>query len=276
MSWKFFFILSIVLSLISVDSGLKSFSSSSMLKEHTEVSDKDREIKVSKRIAKEEPYQIARYTREKLLYDIYWLGIYSGNAVLEAIYHRDTLKIISRVNSAPFISTFYTVQDYAESVIIKGRAAYFRIQQREGRYRSDKETVFDVINGKITYFDYLKGKNKEHTINGVVWDVISGFYYLRTQSLTIGQVIYINVFDSNKLLKAEVSVLRKEKIKVSGRGNVSTIVIKPVLKSEGLFRKKGDIYIWLTDDKAKIPVKVETTVPIGKVVAKLKKSEIEM
>ncbi|NWF53083.1 MAG: DUF3108 domain-containing protein [Nitrospirae bacterium] len=219
---------------------------------------------------KEESLQKGRFHNEKFFYEIYWLGIYAGKAVLETSFDKDVLRISSRANSAPFISTFYTVEDYAESLVKDGKAVHFRIKQREGRYRSNKETIFDINNRKIIYFDYLKSKKKEHSLNSTMWDVISGFFYLRTQPLTIGKAIYINVFDSNKFLKAEVSVLRKEKIKVKSLGEVATIVIKPDLKSEGLFHRKGDIFIWLTDDEKRIPVKIETKVPIGKIVAELK------
>jgi len=255
------------ISLLFEDASLEGFGS---IGEH-----KEKVIQVVERVDNAEPSQVLRSKKEKLFYDIYWLGIYVGKAVLEAIYDKDALRITSRANSASVISTFYKVEDFAESLIIKGRAAHFRIKQREGRYRSDKETIFDVSNRKITYFDYLKGKTNEHSINGVVWDVISGFYYLRAQPLMIGKIVYIDVFDSNKLLKAEVNVLRREKISVSGRGEISTVVVKPDLRSEGLFHKKGDVIIWLTDDEARIPVKVETRVPIGRVVAELKNSEIE-
>lgn len=272
-----FFILSIMLniSLLLSISGLKSFASVSTSKGPVEVRRQDKGIEAKEVATTEEPYQIMRSAKEKLFYDIYWLGIYAGNAVFEAVNDKGTLRITSRANSASFISAFYKVEDYAESLIIRGRTAHFRIKQREGRYRSDKETIFDVSKKRITYFDYLKGKKKEYILNDVVWDVVSGLYYLRTQPLTIGKVIYIDVFDSGKLLKAEVSVLRKERIKVSGRGEIDTVVVKPDLKSEGLFHKKGDIFIWLTDDEKRIPVKVETKVPIGKVVAELKNSEIQ-
>jgi hypothetical protein len=229
----------------------------------------------SNNVAQEDTCQVLKCKKEKLFYDIYWLGIYVGRAVLEAIYDKEALRITSRANSASFISAFYTVEDYAESLVLNGKAARFRIKQREGRYKSDKETIFDLNNGKVTYFDYLKGKKNERSLDGVVWDVISGFYYLRAQPLMIGKVVFIDVFDSNKLLKAEVSVLRKERIRVSGRGEVRAIVVKPDLKSEGLFHKKGDVFIWLTDDEARIPVRLETRVPIGRVVAELKKSEIQ-
>lgn len=224
---------------------------------------------ISSKELKEDSLHAVRFYNERFLYDIYWLGIYAGKAVLETSLDKDILRISSRANSASFISTFYTVEDYAESLVKDGRTVHFRIKQREGRYRSNKETIFDISKGKIIYFDYLKNKKKEHDLNCVIWDVISGFFYLRTQPLIVGKTVYINVFDSNKFLKAEVSVLRKEKIKVKGV-EVSTIVIKPDLKSEGLFHRKGDIFIWLTDNEKRVPVKIETKVPIGKIVAELK------
>lgn len=250
--------------------GLKTYASQVFSKEGAGVKDKDIEVNAKELIPEKESFQIERINKENLSYDIYWLGIYVGNAVIEAVNDQGTLRITSRINSTPFISTFYTVEDYAESLIRDGRSIHFRIKQREGRYKSDKETIFDVSNKKVIYFDYLKNKKKEYDIDSVIWDVISGFYYLRTLPLVIGKVIYIDIFDSNKLLKAEVSVLRKEKVKVSGIGEVATVVVKPDLKSEGLFHRKGDIFIWFTDDEKRIPVKVETKVPIGKVVAELK------
>ncbi len=274
--WLIFLILSFMfVSLIFKDASLESFGSVCDQKESARVKHKENGIQVVERVDNPEPCQMLRGKKEKLFFNIYWLGIYVGNAVLEASNENDTLRITSRARSAPVISAFYTVEDFAESLIIKGRATHFKIKQHEGRYKSNKETIFDLGKGKITYFDYRKGKKNEHGINGVVWDVISGFYFLRAQPLTVGKTVYIDVFDSNKFLKAEVSVLRREKINVSGRGETRTVVVKPDLKSEGLFHKKGDIFIWLTDDEARIPVKVETRVSIGKVVAELKNSEIE-
>jgi hypothetical protein len=267
----FFYLTFVILvSLLFGILGLKTYASQVLSKEGSGIKGKDIEINAKELMAEKESFQIERIKKENLSYDIYWLGIYVGNAVLEAVNDKGTLHITSRINSTPFISTFYTVEDYAESLIRDGRSIHFRIKQREGRYKSDKETIFDVSNKKVIYFDYLKNKKKEYDIDSVIWDVISGFYYLRTLPLVIGKVVYIDIFDSNKLLKAEVSVLRKEKIKVSGIGEVATVVVKPDLKSEGLFHRKGDIFIWFTDDEKRIPVKVETKVPIGKVVAELK------
>ena len=49
--------------------------------------------------------------------------------------------------------------------------------------------------------------------------------------------------------------------------------MKPKLKFEGLFRQKGDIEIWLTDDARRIPVMMNGKVVIGSVTATLTQVE---
>jgi hypothetical protein len=152
----------------------------------------------------------------------------------------------------------------------------FRIRQHEGKYRSDKETRFDVKGRKVVYFDYLKDLRNEQEFDlPRLWDVVSGFYYLRTQQLEVGRTVYVDVFDSDKFLRVEVDVVKKDRVRVPGRGDVDAIVINPLLKSEGLFQNKGNVLVWLTDDESKTPVRVETEVPVGKVVAKLRGIETE-
>ncbi|HET6516330.1 MAG TPA: DUF3108 domain-containing protein [Thermodesulfovibrionales bacterium] len=214
--------------------------------------------------------------REKLNYDLYWLGIYVGKAALETTVQNSSVTITSQAHSAKFLSNFYKVEDYSESRIEDGMPLSFRIRQHEGKYRSNKETRFDLKNRKVTYFDHLKDIMNEHDVTlPLLWDVVSGFFYLRIQPLEIGKKIYVHIFDSDKILSVQVDVLRKEKIDVAGRGETDTIIVKPILMSEGLFQKKGDVLIWLTDDTSRIPVRVETEVPIGKVVAQLRTIEIE-
>jgi Protein of unknown function (DUF3108) len=219
--------------------------------------------------------ELQRSAKEKFYFDIYWLGIFVGNATLEGVREGGRATLTSEIHSAPVISVVYKVEDHASSTVVAGMPDNFRIKQWEGRYRSDKETLFDPVKKRITYIDYRKGIRVEHRVKDFpVWDVISGFYHLRTLFLETGKTVFMNVFDSNKMLKTEVHVLRKEKVLFPGRGEVDAFVVKPELRTEGLFKHKGEILIWLTDDGSRIPVRVETRVSIGKVVAELTRVEI--
>lgn len=219
---------------------------------------------------------LLKHNREILQYDLYWIGIYVGRAQLKAERKLTDLTITSEVHSTQFISNFYRVEDYAKSVVLGGRPHKFRIKQIEGKYKSDKETFFDYQNGSITFVDYLKNKQMEHTLReGIYWDVISGFYYLRSMPVIDKENIVVDVFDSNKFIKVQIVILGRETIELRSGKEVETIKAKVVLKSEGLFQKIGDIFIWLSDDVERIPLRVETKVPVGRVTAELRDIKIE-
>jgi hypothetical protein len=76
------------------------------------------------------------------------------------------------------------------------------------------------------------------------------------------------VFDNEKVYDLEVQVLRKERITVPA-GTFDTVLIKPLLQSEGIFSRKGPIYTWLTDDRRRIPVRIKTSVVVGSLTAEL-------
>ena len=46
-------------------------------------------------------------------------------------------------------------------------------------------------------------------------------------------------------------------------------MIEPLVVEGGLFKSEGSIIIWLTDDEAKMPVKVKSKVIIGSIDAEL-------
>ena len=212
---------------------------------------------------------------EKLVYELRWMGIKAGTASIEIINEEDITKIISQAHSAKFISLFYKVEDRIESTLSQGSSLSpigqpikYRVKIREGRHRRDKEVIFDRGKGKALYFDYRNNEEEEFEVPSPVFDPVSGFYYFRTLELVVGEPVYITVFDSKKIWDVEILVLRKEKVTLPA-GTFDTIVVKPLLKSEGIFFRKGEVHIWLTDDLKHIPVKLTLKVKIGHVTATL-------
>ncbi|MCG2721941.1 MAG: DUF3108 domain-containing protein [Thermodesulfovibrionales bacterium] len=212
---------------------------------------------------------------EKFVYDLTWTGIKAGTASLESVNDGDKVRIISTARSADWISVFYTVEDRIESTLFRepeqtgiGHPHSYRIKIREGRHRRDKEVVFDRTANRATYIDHLKKERKEYTLPDPVFDPISSFFHVRLLRLVVGEPVYVTIFDSKKVWNVEVQVLRKEKVSLPV-GTFDTIVIKPVLQSEGIFFRKGEIFIWLTDDAKHIPVKLQTKVAVGSITATL-------
>jgi hypothetical protein len=212
---------------------------------------------------------------EKFVYDLTWAGIKAGTASLEIINKGDTVKIISTARSASWVSVFYTVEDKIVSTLLEnpafsqiGLPITYQVKLREGRHKRDKEVIFDRARNKAQYINHLKNEKREYEVPPGVFDPISGFYHLRSVPLKVGEPVSVTIFDSKKVWDVEVQVLRRERITLP-IGTFDTVVVKPVLQSEGIFFRKGDVFIWLTDDAKHIPVKVQTKVAIGHINATL-------
>ncbi len=211
---------------------------------------------------------------ERFEYKLTWNGIRAGTAILEIKEDNDRVIITSTALSADWISIFYRVEDRVTSQLRREKDLYpgkpinYRIKIREGKHRRDKEVIFNLDEGKAIYRDYLKKDNHEVKLPSDVFDPLSAFFHIRFLELIPHSSVYVTVFDSKKVWEVEVKVLRREKIKTS-LGRFDTLVIKPLMKSEGIFSRKGDIIIYLTDDSRRIPVMLKTEVLIGSVVATL-------
>ena len=127
------------------------------------------------------------------------------------------------------------------------------------------------------WIDRLKNLSlREPLPDSSVVDILSGLYYLRNRPLEIGKPVVLELFDSNRYAPTTVAVLRREHLTLPGLRQVDTLLIHPQLKTEGIFKRTGDIMIWLTDDQKKVPVKVETRVPLGYVTAELVSAESQL
>jgi hypothetical protein len=212
--------------------------------------------------------------QEKLVYDLSWTGIKAGSATQEFFTEKGGIRIVSTARSADWISAFFPVEDRVESILGSaspgqiGLPLNFRMKIREGSHRRDREVIFDHDKGQAHYIDHMSGEKTDLAIGKNTYDPYSSFYYIRRLPLEPGRSVFVSILDNKQLWTVEVQVLKKERIKTV-LGEVDTIVIKPLMKSEGIFQRKGAIYIWLTDDARRIPVMMKTKVAIGSITATL-------
>lgn len=210
---------------------------------------------------------------EKLVYSLSWTGIPVGGATQEIVDEGGVRRILSNARSNDWLSAFFPVDDRTESVLDKsgefpGRSKSFRMLFKEGGRVRDREISFDHSAGKAHFFDRKSGERLDVPLESETFDIYSSFYYVRYQRLEPGKSFYINVLDGKKLHRIEIRVLRRERVRVPA-GEFNTIVVEPMVKSEGVFEGKRGVYIWLTDDSRRIPVKAQTRVTVGSVTAVL-------
>jgi hypothetical protein len=211
--------------------------------------------------------------KAKFVYNIYWSGIKAGEATLSYENTPEGITITSRAESAPFISIFYKVDDLSQSILAPdGHPNKYIVKIREGSRKRDKVTYFSAKSEsnaqKVIYTNKLNNERVEFNLEKQAFDPLSAAYEISRRPLKIGRSEHIDIFDNKKIFNTEVQVLGKERISTPA-GEFDTIVIKPLLKSEGVFLQKGEIYIWLTDDEKRIPVMLKSRVKIGSFTAEL-------
>ena len=211
---------------------------------------------------------------EKLTFVIRYGPVVAGSSTMsipeiELINGEETYKIVTEARSSPFFSTFYKVRDRVESYIDRDGLFTWRFEKylREGKYRADRYVDYDQVNGWA-----VTNKKDSMRIPPCVQDILSSFYYIRTQELKVGKSLYIDNHADNKLYPLEVKVHKKERIKVKA-GEFDCVVVEPILRASGLFKSKGRLLVWLTDDERKIPVQMKSKIIVGYITAELKMME---
>lgn len=213
---------------------------------------------------------------EKLTFDVKYGFVTAGVAVMEIpkirkIAKRETYHITFNVNSVESFDPFFKVRDRYETYMDVEGLFPWRFEQhiREGSYSRDFSAFFDHRR------NLAKTKKGSYEIPDNVNDIVSAFYLTRTfnyDTLKAGDSFYLENFFKDKVFPLEVMYRGKETVSVEA-GTFDCIMVEPLVVEGGLFKSEGSIIIWMTDDEARMPVKVKSKVIIGSIDAELTKFE---
>jgi hypothetical protein len=169
------------------------------------------------------------------------------------------------------IEKIYYIHDQYKSYIDCDGLFSWRFKQKihEQKYKKKAWATFDQKKHQA----YTKDTTV--SIPEFEHDVISAFMYVRTmdlKSMPDGSNFQIYNFWEDSTYAIDVNIIKRERIKVPA-GTFDCIVVEPTIAGGGLFTNDEKIWIWLTDDERKIPVKVGTKLFFGYVGAELKHYE---
>lgn len=180
---------------------------------------------------------------------------------------RKCYRIKFEVNTVPSFDLFFKVRDRYESYLDVEGIFPWRFEQhiREGKFSRDFSAFFDQRKNKA------KTSEGEYDIPKYVHDIVSAFFYVRTMDLSklkVGERFHLQNFYRDKTHELDVIYHGKETVEVPA-GIFRCLIVEPLVKEGGLFKSEGSILIWLTDDDARIPVRVKTKVIIGSIDSEL-------
>jgi hypothetical protein len=209
---------------------------------------------------------------ERMEYSVTWGGARIAQSVL-------TVEAIDTIDGTAAYRTsletrggppFYRIQDRLTSWIRPIPMTSLRFDQRlrQGSYRRDRRHLMNEEAGTYTRYDESDGAYVPHAeehdvpIPAGVQDDVSIFYFVRLSPLEIGERYEFEFYYKKKGNPVIIEVLRREEIRVPA-GTFKTIVVRPTIKSSGMFAEGGEAEIYVTDDERRIPVRVKTRMSIG-------------
>ena len=166
--------------------------------------------------------------------------------------------------SFPF-SSVYLIDDQIDTWLDINDLYTKRIKRsiKQGNYKKESET-------KNYYEESISVTNKDTTlINGFLFDPYSLFYLLRTKPLILGQTIKINTFNGKKITPIQIVTKAEETINTVF-GSFNCLVIKPFREGSTLLKNKGDMMIWFSNDKKRLPIQIKIKLQYGSMLLKIK------
>jgi hypothetical protein len=221
---------------------------------------------------------------EKLEFRVHYGFINAGEATLET--YPQMYKVNDKIcykgsvtgrTSGPFdlaLNIRDTWVSYFDSSTCIPQKFYRDIE--EGKYRLKEAVFYDYHTGLANVErEGKKGEEKKkasYKIPNDVVDIVSGYFFLRTVNynlLKVGDTITTTAFFEDKVYDFKVKFLGKAKINTKF-GKINAIKLSPVMPDNKLFEGGNSIRMWLSDDKNKIPLKIEADMFVGAVEMDLK------
>jgi hypothetical protein len=200
---------------------------------------------------------------ERGTYRVSFSGIGVGNGVLE-VAGLDTIRgypsyhFVLRIKGG---IPFAHVNDVQESWMDVTRLISLRFHQNLKEVNYKRNLTFDFFPAEMLW------KVKERDQSGALatrepLDDISFIYWVRTLPLEVGRTYTFNRYfkaDGNPVV---VKVLRRETVEVPA-GRFQTIVLKPIIRTKGLFSEGGEAELYFSDDSRRMLIMLTSKLSIG-------------
>lgn len=172
-------------------------------------------------------------------------------------------------------SKIINIDDYWQSIVdttsLKPIQSFREI--REAKYYLKETVDFKNNEALVTREKKDKSKNsKSHEIPNQVYDMVSGYYYLRNidyNKLSINDTTSVDAFFENELYHFTISYKGTETIKTK-LGKVKAHKIIPIMPGNKMFDGEDSIVMWLSADKNQLPLKVKAKMFVGAVEIEIK------
>ena len=176
--------------------------------------------------------------------------------------------LTARGRTSSAFSVFYTVDNRYDSYTDSRTHLphYYTENIREGNYRRTDIVRFNHRNRTV---QGNKGTFKSESDQ--TFDLLSAYYFSRNLDLSKvkqGQSFKLTYFLNDEIATLGIEYIGIETIKTP-LGTVECLKFSPEIKPGRIFRKDSRLYLWVTNDGNRIPVRAQVEILIGSVTLEL-------
>ncbi|MCM1356508.1 MAG: DUF3108 domain-containing protein [Staphylococcus sp.] len=221
---------------------------------------------------------------ETLTYDVMYkwgfINKVAGYATMTLRNDGDYYKASVFAENAPWANSIYMLRDTLYTTMTKVGlypVSYTYIAHENGKYKKDvlkfQRTGNTFTAEAVRYKQKVAGEPMTSSslhleAQGMTVDMLSSFFYLRTldfDSMQKGQNVTVNIFSGSKKEKLKITYMGTKSITLNGR-SYPTYYINFTFTRKGV-ESSEPISGWISTDSQRIPLKVEGSLPVGKVRA---------
>ncbi|POY39238.1 DUF3108 domain-containing protein [Solitalea longa] len=209
------------------------------------------------------PFQIGEELTYKFKYGIF--NCAEGTMRIEEsqkeFNHIKPYRLVAKGHTVSAVALITKVRNRYDSYISPTSLKPFLFTEsvREGDYKRDSYASFDHKN-KI-----VNSNKGSFPIGDNTLDVLSALYYARAldlSSVKVGSTIKFDFFLDDQTYPIAITYVGNEKIKTPF-GKVDCMKFTPSVVEGRVFRKNSKMYLWVTNDANRVPVRAEVEILIG-------------
>ncbi len=188
------------------------------------------------------PFRVGEYHEYDLKFGVISVG--SGSLSVsgpDTLRGREVLRLRYEINGG---IPFFRVHDVMESWFDVEAMSSLRFTQDLNEGPKHYSRHFDFYRDELIVLE--RGKPRAPTVAAPLDDA-SFIFYVRTLALQVGETLSFSRYFRPNANPVTIQVLRRETITVPA-GTFNAIVVKPIIRTSGIFSEGGQAELWFSDD----------------------------
>jgi hypothetical protein len=203
------------------------------------------------------PFRIGEYNEYDLKFGV--LSVGSGSLSVsgpDTLRGREVMRLRYEIKGGV---PLFRVHDVMESWFDAANMLSMRFTQELNEGSRHYTRQFDFYPDESIVLE--RGRDRSPTVPQPLDDA-SFIFFVRSLTLDVGQTLSFNRYFRPEANPVTIKVLRKESITVPA-GTFNTIVVKPIIRTGGIFSEGGQAELWLSDDANHTLIQMKAKLSFG-------------